>query len=206
MIHIYGDSHGKFSFERLGLEHKNHIEYSITMYRIGRDNIIINYNKEEIQENDIVILSYGEVDCRCHVQRQIDSGRLEDDIIAELVDNYFLTIQSNVEKNIRVVIVGIIPQTRQHDYECRHGPIRHDFPFIGTDEDRVRYTTKLNKRLEEKCIETGTGYYYFNPYEYYTREEDGTLKYELSDRIVHLEDNAYFLEKFMELYTQIVSA
>ena len=206
MIYIYGDSHAHFSFKRLSLDHKDYNHQSITMYRIGRDNIIINYNKEEVQENDIVILAYGEVDCRCHIQRQIDNGRLEDEVIAELVDNYFLTIQSNVEKNIRVVIVGVIPQTRQYEYESRHGPIQHEFPFVGTDADRVRYTDKLNKRLEEKCIETGTGYYYFNPYDYYTREEDGTLKYEFSDYIVHLGNNAYFLDKFMELHAQIISA
>jgi len=205
MIRIYGDSHAHFSFKGLCLEHKDYNQQSITMYRIGRDNIIINYNKEEVQEKDIVVLVYGEVDCRCHIQRQINNGRLEDDVIAELVDNYFLTIQSNVDKNIQVVIVGVIPQTRQYDYEVRHGPILHEFPFVGTDADRARYTNKLNKRLEEKCIEAGSGYYYFNPYDYYTREEDDTLKYELSDRIVHLGDNRYFLEKFSELYTQITN-
>jgi hypothetical protein len=206
MIYIYGDSHAHFCFKRLGLEYKDYNQPNITMHRIGRDNIIINYNKEEVQEKDIVVLVYGEVDCRCHIQRQIDSGRIEDDVIAELVDNYLLTIQDNVNKNIRVVIVGVIPQTLQHDYECRHGPIYHEFPFIGTDADRVRYTNKLNKLLEDKCSEIGTGYYYFNPYDYYTREEDGTLKYELSDNIVHLGDNTYFLEKFSELYERIISA
>ena len=205
MIFIYGDSHARFSFKGFEKEHINKSENSITMHRIGRDNIIVNCDPKEHNANSTIILVYGEIDCRCHIQRQINNGRLEDDVIAELVDNYFLTIQSNVDKNIQVVIVGVIPQTRQYDYEVRHGPILHEFPFIGTDADRVRYTNKLNKRLEEKCGETGSGYYYFNPYDYYTREEDGTLKYELSDNIVHLRDNGYFLEKFSELYTQITN-
>lgn len=67
------------------------------MYRIGRDNNIINYRNEQTKD-DIIILVYGEVDCRCHVQRQIDMGRNEDDIINELVHNYFITIKNNITK------------------------------------------------------------------------------------------------------------
>ena len=46
-------------------------------------------------------------------------------------------------------------------------------------------------------------YIYFNPYSYYERD-DGTLKHELSDTRVHLGNNSVFLEKFIDLYTQIV--
>ena len=74
MIYIYGDSHGGFSFKNLKLDHKNCICNSITMFRIGRDNHIINFNKDIIMnKNDIVILCYGEIDCRCHIQQQINN-------------------------------------------------------------------------------------------------------------------------------------
>jgi uncharacterized protein YjdB len=39
-------------------------------------------------------------------------------------------------------------------------------------------------------------------YKYYEKEK-GTLKYELSDDNVHLGNNEYFLNKFMELYETI---
>ena len=87
-------------------------------------------------------------------------------------------------------------QTKQSDYESLNGPITHEYPFVGTDEERVRYTSKMNKLLEEKSIENG--YIYFNPYSYYTRL-DGTLKFDFSDSTVHLRENSYFLEKFIEL-------
>ena len=55
MIYIYGDSHGTFSFKNLKLNHKNCICNSITMFRIGRDNIIINFDKNiKMSENDII--------------------------------------------------------------------------------------------------------------------------------------------------------
>jgi len=202
MIHIYGDSHAFHSFKNLKLDFKDYHSNAITMFRIGRDNIIINYNKDNIiHKNDIIVLSYGEVDCRCHIHKQIDSGRNEDDVINELVNNYIITIRNNiVNENIKIIIVGVIPTTRQYDFEVLHGPILHEFPFIGKDEDRVRYTSKVNKKLEE--LSNINNFIYFNPYSYYTRP-DGTLKHELSDLNVHLGDNSYFLEKFTDLCKNI---
>jgi len=204
MIHIYGDSHASFSFKNLKLPHNNMWCPSITMFRIGRDNTIINFNKNIINENDIIILVYGEVDCRCHIQKQKNLGYDEDIIINNLVINYYKTIQNNlvdlIDKNIKVIIVGIIPPTKQNDYEILHGPILHEFPFLGTDNDRVRYTNKINNLLEE--IAKNNNYIYFNGYSYYTRL-DGTLKHELSDLNVHLKHNQFFLEEFYNLYTKI---
>ena len=202
MIYIYGDSHANLSFKDLKYDHINCHKNSITMFRIGRDNIIINFNKDDICENGIIILSYGEVDCRCHIQRQINTGRNEDDVINELVSNYYQTIVKNVNtianKNVKIIMVAVIPPTKQSDYESLNGPILHEFPFVGSDEDRVRYTKKVNKKIEELAKENH--FIYFDPYSYYTRK-DGTLIYELSDSIVHLGNNSYFLE---ELYTKIL--
>lgn len=208
MIYIYGDSHAEFSFRNLNLLHINLREYSITMHRIGRDNIIVNFDKNVIRSKDTIVLSYGEVDCRCHVQRQIDLGRDEDDVINELVNNYFNTIRNNtINMDVQIIIVGVIPPTRVLDYEALHGPhgpFFGEFPFVGKNEDRVRYTNKINELL--KKLSNKNGYIYFNPYYYYTRE-DGTLKHELSDGIVHLGDrhNSFFLEKFIELHENICS-
>ena len=201
MIYLYGDSHVHFSFRDLKLDYTDLYKSSITMFRIGRDNIIINFNKDIIQKNDIIILSYGEVDCRCHIQRQINLGNNEDNIINELVSNYFTTIKNNTTNlDVKIIIVGIIPPTNKNDYEILNGPIMHEFPFIGSNKNRVRYTNKMNKLLKKFSIINN--YIYFNPYSYYKRP-NGTLKFELSDNIVHLGDNSFFLEKFIELYNKI---
>lgn len=197
MIHIYGDSHGKFSFKGLTLPHKDYHEPSVTMFRIGRDNVIVNFDKSHNNKGNIFCLVYGEVDCRCHIQKQINAGRIEDYIIQELVHSYFKTIKNNITEYKKIIVVGVIPPTNQSCYENIHGPILHEFPFIGTDEERVRYTQKVNKIIQELC--NRDGYIYFNPYEYYTAP-DGTLKYELSDTIVHLGDTSIFLHRFNELY------
>ena len=198
MIYIYGDSHANSSFKNLTLNYVDYHCKSTTMFRVGRDNTIINFNKDKVMlKNDVMVFAYGEIDCRCHIKQQIDKGRNEDDIIHELVNNYLLTIINNVvNKNLKIIIVGVIPPTKQYDYELLHGPILHEFPFVGTDEDRVRYTNKVNNKLEE--LSKQNNYIYFNPYSHYTRQ-DGTLKHELSDSTVHLGDNSYFLERFTEI-------
>lgn len=201
MIYIYGDSHASYSFKNLKINYTDLHENSITMYRIGRDNMIINFNKDIIKNGDIIVLSYGEVDCRCHIQKQIDLGKNENDIINEIVNNYFKTIKNNIKDlDVKIIIVGVIPPTKQYDYEILHGPILHEFPFVGSDGDRVRYTNKVNQLLEE--ISINNNYIYFNPYSYYTRP-DGTLKYELSDNSVHLGNNSFFLERFIDLHKKI---
>jgi hypothetical protein len=48
------------------------------MFRIGRDNNIINFNKQQIKEKDTILLVYGEIDCICHIQKQINLGKEED--------------------------------------------------------------------------------------------------------------------------------
>ena len=202
MIYIYGDSHAHFSFKNLTLPHNNLWRASITMHRVGRDNKIINFiNADFLQNNDIIILAYGEVDCRCHIQRQVDMGRNEDDIINELVTNYTKTIKNNITAaNVKVIIVGVIPPTKKPDYEGHDEPIANEFAAVGSDADRVRYTRKINNSLEEAA--KNNKYIYFNPYSYYT-SDDGTLKYELSDLTVHLGDNSHFLKSFMALYETI---
>ena len=89
---------------------------------------------------------------------------------------------------------------KQYDFEQINDPLFSDVKFIGSDEDRVRFTNKMNILLEE--LSNKNNYIYFNPYSYYTTP-DGTLKYEFSDGKVHLGENTFFLERFNDLYTKI---
>ena len=132
---------------------------------------------------------------------KVNLGNNEDIIINELVNNYFRTIKNNIiDNNSKIIIVGVIPTTKQNDYEKLHGPILHEYPFIWSEGDRVRFTYKVNKLLEE--MSNNNNYIYFNPYIYYTLP-DGTLNHNLSDTTVHLGDNLFFLEKFIDLYKKI---
>ena len=199
MIYIYGDSHGNFSFNNLPLPHRKRHSNSITMFRIGRDNKVINYNKNEVQLGDTIILVYGEVDCRCHIERQKQLGKNEDNIIYELVNKYFHTIKNNIPRQLTTIIVGVVPPVKLPENREPADP-ENMFPVLGSNEDRVRYTSKVNKLLEELSI--SNNYFYFNPYDFYTSPE-GTLIPELSDSGVHIGDNSIVLENFIDFYNKI---
>ena len=193
IVFIYGDSHANRNFLNAKFPVVDKHCSSITMYRIGRDNTIINFNNDEHDENSILCFNYGEVDCRCHIKRQINLGRNEDDVIHELVKSYFLTIANSIRIYKKIIIIAIVPTTKQSEYENIYGPITHEFPFVGSDEERVNYTNKTNNKLQEFCEKYN--YTFFNPYKFYSRD-DGCLKFELSDTSVHIKDNSILLEKF----------
>lgn len=196
MIFLYGDSHANFSFTSLQYPHQNLYSSSVTMFRVGRDNIIPNFNYHMHNTKSILCFAYGEVDCRCHIRRQINLGRNEEDVINELSHKYIQAILNSVKDHRLVIVVAVIPPTKQADYESINGPILHEFPFVGSDEERVQYTKKLNQTLRSLCEHNG--FVFFDPYTHYT-DASGCLRYELSDKLVHIKDNRQFLEEFKQL-------
>jgi hypothetical protein len=202
-LNIYGDSHAALSLRNLQMDHRNLFQFSRTMYRIGRDNQIINFNTDHLSKDRIFCLAYGEVDVRGHVGKQVHYGRHHETVCKELVDAYFLTIQNNITEFKAIIIMAISPPTAAKDHEpCKihteaiGGPI----PFVGTDTDRVIYRTYINKLLEEGCSKHG--FIFFNPYEPYT-QENGTLRHELSDKCIHVGQNTYILNEFQKLIANL---
>ena len=59
MIYLYGDSHAYFSFKQLSIPNQNYYQDSITMFRIGRDGVIINFKRNMMRSGDTIVLSYG---------------------------------------------------------------------------------------------------------------------------------------------------
>jgi len=192
---IYGDSHPLLTFKDFRTLHRNLFEYAITMHRIGRDNSIYNFHPSHNNSTRIFCLAYGEVDVRCHIGKQVELGRNENDICMDLVKAYFKTIESTIRQYKAIIIVGISPPVDPKDHT--HGD---HVPFIGTNEERVRYTRIMNGLIKEYCSKYR--YLYFNPYDFYTRE-DGCLKYELSDGCLHIGNNQHFLGQFNSLMYSI---
>lgn len=200
MIHIFGDSHGGFLLKGSDIDYSDHSYPSVTMHRIGRDNIIVNYDKSYESTNSIFVFQYGEVDCRCHIHRQKILVRDVDEICNELVVQYFNTIKNNIKQYKQIIICAVVPATQKHECENIHGPIKHEFPFVGTDDERVIYTNKMNILLKQKCLENN--FIYFDPYDYY-KNSNGTLNFSLSDNNVHIGDNRHIIEKFKDILKDI---
>ena len=196
MIYVFGDSHADFNLRNFDLLHINLCEYSTTMHRIGRDNIIVNFDNSYNNKDNIFIFFYGEVDSRCHIQRQIDSGRNLDEVIDTLVSNYFNTIYNNITEYNKIIISSIVPPVNRAKHESIHGVITHEFPILGTDKDRIVYTTLMNNKLKEYC--NTFNFIFLDFYDYYV-DNNGLLIFEKSDTNSHIVDNAYIHSKLKEI-------
>lgn len=188
MIYIFGDSHANFNMKGFDIPNQNLFSNSITMHRIGRDNTIINFNSNYNNKDNIFIFFYGEVDCRCHIGKQIASGRELNDIVETLVSQYFNTISNNITTFNKIIIGSITPPVSQAKHESIHGPITHAFPFIGNDNERIQYTKIMNDTLRKYCIKYN--YIFLDTYNYYS-DDQGLLIFEKSDHNCHIMDNIF---------------
>ena len=200
MIHIYGDSHARYNFNGLIFPHRNHSVNSTTMHRVGRDKKIIGFSPDQLSADNIFVLQYGEIDCRCHINRQYKLGRDVHEICDSIVKEYINSIIVNITTYKAIIVCAVIPPTCQKEYEDINGPITHEFPFVGNDIERISYTNMINEYLMLYCKQHN--FIFFDPYDSYKRL-DGTLRFELSDKTVHIQQNEPILDMFNKLIATI---
>tara|TARA_R100001163_G_scaffold65473_2_gene62767 strand:+ start:17757 stop:18380 length:624 start_codon:yes stop_codon:yes gene_type:complete len=205
MLHTFGDSHGsKENWESLveyGLAKTNKLGPRL-MYSVGRDKLkILDISDPEynIKDGDLVLFSFGEVDCRNHIAKHVNMERPYKKIIENLVKNYLDVIAMNIKKlsdkkiNLRkVFIYNIIPCSKAKDIKYHS----KTYPFVGTDEERRTYHNYMNKMLKEHCEEYG--YIFVDIYEHYLDNETGYLNRKLANDI-HLKKTQYFENKIKNL-------
>ena len=196
-LNLYGDSHPLLLFNGLNIEHRNLFEFAKTMFRVGRDQQIINFRESHNSPERIFCLTYGEVDVRAHIGKQVYYGRHHMQICKELVEAYMKAIKSNITQYKAIIIVAVPPPVDPKDHEHIHNS---PLPFIGTNADRVIYTNDMNILLNAACQENG--YHFLNPFDFY-KKEDGILNYALSDGCIHIGKNEEFLKAFMVLYNSL---
>jgi hypothetical protein len=139
-----------------------------------------------VQDGDCVLFSFGEIDCRCHVHKFVTAEKGYQEVIDELVRNYFVAIKENVDKfrMVRTFVLSITAPVDKDDPTIKNCP---NYPFLGSNADRIRYVAHFNRRIRETC--EAYGYTYFNAHDRYVGE-DGLLRKELSDGYVHMRDTA----------------
>jgi hypothetical protein len=193
-LHTYGDSHASEwgAWNKLdipGLEVViNHIQGKL-MYSFGRDRMIVVGN---ITDGDMVVFCFGEIDCRCHINKYEPYW---EQTIDEIVKKYFETIAENVKyyPATTVFVYNVVPPLERELPENFHTEIGNLLPSIGTDRDRREYTEYMNYMLSNYCERYG--YVFFNVYDKYVNEK-GFLSTEYSDGNCHIK-NPVFMREFL---------
>jgi hypothetical protein len=215
-IHVIGDSHSSFCFTnmipvgthlerslfRCKTHHNEHLSvfFSIhwlgpfTMFRIGRDGLkAFNLKSMKVQENEIAVFVFGEIDVRCHIEKQSAvQGKEPDAIIDQLVKQYIGAINENRNQfnHIHCVVCNVVPPS-DNSFNPR-------YPFYGSLKTRIDITKKLNSKLQELCAANK-----ISVLDLYTDHctEQGDLSFEYCQGDVHIapRHNARIKQKLLQL-------
>jgi len=190
-IHTIGDSHSGICWTGVI---QNYLG-AVLCYSFGKEKLnrcdIRNFN---IKDGDTIIFCLGEIDCRCHIHKHITETTTYQDIINNIIDNYFEAIELNVStsqiKLKNICVYNVVPPIQK--YNTAENP---EYPFLGTDEERKHYVLYFNEKLKEKCIEKK--YIFFDIYNDYI-DENGYLRKDLSDGHVHIL-NGIYISNFIKI-------
>lgn len=197
-VHVIGDSHsGEFAnIEGCVI----HYLGPRTMHRVGRDGLeVLDFKSLGIQENETVILAFGEIDARCHIGKQRDLHQRDlNEIIDTLLKNYFNTIFKNLSQYQHL---NILTYTVTPPVIVAWNP---EYESYGEPEDRVLISKLLNQRLIEMSSSFGFGT--IDVYDDYANP-DGTLIEEQSDGSLHIRTscNQAIKEKLRECINRSLS-
>jgi len=196
-LHAYGDSHisqhsSWDKFNIAGLRVSCNWLGPKLMYSFGRDNMMV-VNK--VQPNDIVLFSFGEIDCRCHVGKYKSNWKK---CINDMTNAYFKTIANNLIKQPKLTtcVYNIVPPVERALPKNAWLEKDNKLPAVGTDNDRKTYTIYMNSVLQHQCDVYG-----FTFIDIYTKyiDDSGYLNSELSDGNCHIKDIKYVQNKLIEL-------
>ena len=179
-IYTVGDSHSQFGWNKIYGVSCHHLG-PVLAYSVGRDKLArCDIKKLGINENDIVIFSFGEIDCRAHVHKHISAIKDYKTVIEEIVASYMEGIQANVAQyeKIYTCIYNIVPPPEHHIEE------NEDFPMRGSAEERKTYVQYFNQILARECARRN--YIFIDTYKNYS-DENGFLNMKLSDGKVHID-------------------
>lgn len=183
LILVIGDSHTR-AFEGNKLFVVHHIGPA-TAYNLKKKRNTTN-SREKLfrivnnlnRKRDIVILVFGEIDCRIHIFNQYkkNSGKFTiTQLIEKTISNYGHVLKQLDEMGIIFFVYGIPPAAKQKNV--------YGYPFYAPPDIRVKIYKEFNERLKEFCKENG--YNYIDIQSKVTDEKGFTLN-EYADGDVHL--------------------
>ena len=180
-IHTFGDSHCNAGWSRIPGVKRHHMG-PVLCYSIGTKDELLDLQGYGVADGDVVVFCFGEIDCRCHIQKHVSKERTHERVIDEIVDKYLRAIQRKVKSlsGVKTCVYNVPPAV--HKATTWQHP---QYPYLGTDEERRTYVEYFNGRLRQRCPEFG--YVFFDIYDQCV-DEEGFLLPEISDGVVHITD------------------
>ena len=158
VIHVIGDSHAKV-FRRKPPFVAHHLG-AATAHNLGKASSTTSSNRKLFNiigrvdpRRDIVLLAFGEIDCRIHIYYHYEKNQNRRPIV-ELIDD---TISNSGgvlgglrELGVNFLVLGVPPATAVRN--------EYRYPFYASPEVHSRISRMFNERLAEFCRDNGYGY------------------------------------------------
>ena len=182
LIYVIGDSHGKvFRGNRQFIVH--HLG-AATAHNLANQSSTTNSNRklfdiiDSMSRKDVVLLVFGEIDCRIHIYYQYKKNN-ERKAISELVDdtvsNYGEVLEKLRNLGVNFIVYGVPPAT-----EVRN---EYRYPFYASPETHCQISSMFNGKLKELCQKKG--YQYIDVHSRFS-DENGFMLEEYAADEIHL--------------------
>ena len=184
-VHTFGDSHCYNGWPPGVNTH--HVGPTLA-FSVGRDGLDL--SNLGLVKGDTLVISFGEIDCRCHVHKHVTDENPASSIIDGIVKSYLCAVSAAVRAQTadlkHVCIYNVPPPPR--DSTVPNNPA---FPFLGTQEDRLGYAATFNECVKKAC--DTNRWVFFNTGAKHA-DSDGYLIPGLSDGNVHISFPRHNLE------------
>jgi lysophospholipase L1-like esterase len=186
LIHVIGDSHGKiFRGHRPFIVH--HLG-AATAHNLVKENSITKSNKKlssiikRINRKDVVLLVFGEIDCRIHIYYQYKKNgerKGVSELIDETISNYGAVLEKLRGLGIRTIVCGVPPATKVRN--------EYRYPFYAPPEVHCQINRDFNAKLREFC--SNNGFHYIDIHSRFS-DDDGFMLKEYAADEIHLNRKA----------------
>jgi len=192
ILHTFGDSHCGHDWYNWnavkidGLEIKTNWRGAWTCSKFAMKGLsVMDISEYGVRDGDMVLFSFGEVDCREHIHKEKENYK---EVIEFIVRKYFKSIQENVERydNLTTMVYCVPPIVRGSGIK-----------------NVIKYARYFNKKLRGECEKYG--YIFFDIYDKYC-DEEGYLNPVYGNGNVHIKDPIYIEEELKRiLYGENIS-
>lgn len=183
MIWVFGDSHaGKFGgddrFKLVGPPAPT--AYGLAHEKSKSESLfILQALLHFAEQNDIVLFSLGEIDCRVHIYRQsIIQKREANEIIFDVIKRYGRVLKDVRDHNpVNVAVMDVPPAVKQ--------PNVYMVDYYGTRDQRAEIARRFNIVLKDWCEKNQICFVEIWPF---LADERGWLKEEYAVDEVHVSE------------------
>ena len=186
LIHVVGDSH--VVLFRGSMPFLAHHLGATTAYNLPKKNSSTRSNEqlfkviEKLGKKDIVMLCFGEIDCRIHIYYQHKKSNEKysiSDLIDRTITNYGEVMAQLKQLGVNFCVYCVSPATKVGN--------EYKYPFYGAPEVRSQINRMFNEKLKAFCQKNG--YRFVDIYDKVT-DKDGLMLKEYSGDDIHLNKKA----------------